>query len=139
MRKFERHSAKHKEVEIDGELLKLKPLGSEYIPILMKLMGKFSKDEEKNKELIFKDDEAIELITKLALATMKKSYPDEPEEDIDAFVSSNLLDIMTVVFELNSFGNSNEIEAIKKAEHLRKIKNDSIKTPEVDTEATAVQ
>ena len=122
-----------KTLKIGEEEVTLRPLGVKYLPDLFALIGRFKDAKEEGDVIALLDEKTSTLLSKLVMATLKLSYPDEPQAELEAFAMNHLMEIMPVVLEINSFGATKDREVIKKVEHLRKMQDASAKdtgTPE---------
>jgi len=111
MGRFAKHIGLGKTIKIGEEEITLKPLRVKHLPDLFELMGKFEgvKEEEIMKKM---DKDVARLIGNLCIETMRLSYPNEPEEEREAFVMNHLIELFPVVIELNSFGATGQ-QAVK--------------------------
>ena len=103
---FEKHIGKGVEIEIEGETYELKPLDVEAMPYFFKAMKAFSgvKDNSSNED-VFKnlDDEGIDAVKYLVMETLKKSYPNEPIDELKVFGMKYMMNIFGKVMEMNSY------------------------------------
>lgn len=123
--KLEKHLGKGEPIEIEGEEYILKPLTTEFIPDFFKAMKAFSgaKEGASNEEMLKNiDDAGLKAIQRIIEATVDKSFPDEPEKDRREFGLKYMATLMGKIFEMNS-GEGKNIETIKKAETLKRLKN----------------
>ena len=121
---FSKHVGKGTEVLIDGEKFILKPLNLEKLPLIFKVMKAFSgadkKDATTEDMLSNMDEEGLSSIKELIYLTLKKSYPDEPEEDMKEFGLKYMSILLSKIFEINSYVDP---EQKRKQELLNKLKN----------------
>jgi hypothetical protein len=96
-----------KDVEIQGETYKLKPLRGRHLPMLFSALKGFKAKEGEELNISDIDEEAMGKLHTLALETFKLSYPDEDEEKLDRFVTQNLMVLFKTIIELN-IGNNGE-------------------------------
>ncbi len=110
LEKFDRHIAKEAILELnDGDKVDkfvLKPLPLKELPSLFKIFRAFSKIKPGNEAEFFDNlnEEVSNTMMKLALNTVKRSYPDMPDEKLESFVSNNFMPILTKIFEINDLG-----------------------------------
>ena len=92
-----------KEVEIDGVQYKLRPLSGRFIGKLYSVMKDFnvSKNMKEEDAIDAISGEAMEKLHLLAFETFKKSYPDKNEEELDEWVTQNLMLLIAPIFEIN--------------------------------------
>jgi hypothetical protein len=93
-----------KDVTIDGVTYSLKPLNGRHLPRLFGVLKSMSKMKEgATNEDIFDalDEETIAKAHEICLETFKKSYPNEPVESLDSFVSQRLMNLLPAVIELH--------------------------------------
>jgi len=132
--KFKRYIGQSSTLELEAEdgtkeTFELKPLPFEYVSELLMIGKTFAKipASEKGEEipaekfLEILDQETIERMQKIVKATLKASYPELPEDVMNAFATRNFLPLVTKIFEINSMGG--KTEAIqKRLEQIRKAK-----------------
>jgi len=135
MNKFEEHinptqTLKLKRANGEEDTFTIHPLTYKYLPKIFNLLNKL-KDldglEEDNTSKFFEvfDEPTIMSLQELCLATMKISYPEEKEEVLQSFVTSNLFEIFPIVIEVNSLGvDMDNVETKKKIKTLKKLHND---------------
>jgi hypothetical protein len=132
MNKFEAHINPNKTLKLKREngeedTFTLQPLPYKYLPKIFQLFNKLKDldgvgEEETNKFFEVFDKETIELLQELCFETMKRSYPEEKDNVLQDFVTSNLFEIFPVIIEVNSFGvDIDNVETKKKAETLKKL------------------
>ncbi len=105
MSKYSKHLGKGQPVIIDGEEFILKPLGTEELPMFFKVMKAFSGAQlgATNEELLKNiDDEGLNAVKDMINITLKKSYPEEDEEEQKQFGLKYMMQLMGPIFELNS-------------------------------------
>jgi hypothetical protein len=88
-----------KTVTIKGVTYEIKPLTGKHLPKLFgiaKVLG--GDDEDKMSKL---EDKHIEAIYELCLETFKKSYPHKSLDELEPFVTQNMLAIFPLVVEVN--------------------------------------
>jgi len=119
MGRFAKHIGLGRTIKIGEEEITLKPLRVKHLPSLFELMGKFEgvKDDEIIKRM---DKDVARLIGNLCLETMRLSYPNEPEEEREAFVMNHLIELLPVIIELNSFGASNQQAVKERMEQMKR-------------------
>jgi len=125
MGKFSKHIGQGETVKIDGEEFVLQPLGIEYAGHFLMIGKGFSGSTgEGDIEGMFKNytDETFECIKEVVLATLKESYPDEPEEDTNVFAGKHLMQLLPIITKLNS-GSTDEVKgrAKEKIEALQRL------------------
>lgn len=88
------------DVEIDGEKYTLRPLSGRYIGKLYSVIGKLQTEDEKDllKQL---DEETMGNFYDIALATFEKSYPDQPKDKLEDFVSQKLIKLIEPIVKVN--------------------------------------
>jgi len=97
------------EITVDGQTLEL----DARLKDKEKLMKTQSmKDEEKK----------VEILTEVLLDIMKRSYPEEPIEEIEAFVDKNYLEYMQELLIAFKWAKREDFEELKK-KNLEKIKS----------------
>jgi hypothetical protein len=95
-----------KEVTINGQTYKIRPLSGRFLPKFYKVIGKLSEGnadgkQDVNPTKLFEDAEAMEALHTIGLETLKKSYPETKVEQLDEFVSQNLLKMLEVLIQVN--------------------------------------
>jgi len=134
MDKFEQHITPNETVKLkrsngEEDMFTVEPLSYKHLPKMFKLLNKIKDlddiDEENISEFLeIFDDEAISLLQEIEFETMKKSYPEEDEDKLKKFVSSNLFALFEPIIKVNSFGvDTNDLEIKKKAEQLQELKD----------------
>ena len=106
---FDRHIAKPKRVTIenvdgDKDVFVLQPLPYKFLADLFSMFTKFSGLDEKmsNEDLMKRfDKETVSGMTELIMATLKRSYPDVPEDKLGSFCSAHFMDLFQAVVEVN--------------------------------------
>lgn len=91
-----------KDVTIEGKVYTVKPLPGKFLPKLYKLVGKLqgiSGEGDNVLEII--GEESIGDLHILASEMFARSYPQQAREDIEMFVSQNLLAVLPVVLEVH--------------------------------------
>lgn len=94
-------------VKIDGkdQELTFRPLGGKYLPKFYRFLSSYDKkDTESENEAtkrFMQNEAAITDLHCLALATMKKTFPDEKEEVLDEFVGRNLFALVAPIIKVN--------------------------------------
>ena len=122
---FEKHLGKGEEIDIEGTKFLLKPLTTESIPDLMKVMKMFSGTKEGgNVEDMFKNlnDDGLGAVKKLIDNTLKISFPDEPEVERGQFGMKYMMILLPKIFEINSsdMGSHETKKKAKILEHINK-------------------
>ena len=92
-----------KEIELNGDKYQIKPLSGRFLPKLYKVMGEFEKHKGKDDNVSMEalSEEVIKDLHILATETFKASYPNTKAEEIEAFVSQNLLQLLEGLIEVN--------------------------------------
>jgi hypothetical protein len=89
---------------------KLRPLSGKHLPKLYKVMKIFMGQEEteglteaeKNQKFFDKlNEETIADLHSMLVETFVKSYPQDSKDEIDEFVSQNLIALMPALIEVN--------------------------------------
>lgn len=89
------------EFELDGQQYKLVPVSGKYLGLFYSIASVMEgKEGEEAKELLSESN--ISKLHLLALETFKASYPNEPVEKLDRFVSQNLMRLIEHVFKVNT-------------------------------------
>ncbi len=88
------------EVKINDQLYKLRPLCGRFLPKFFAVVKKFEGVDKDNASIPF-DEETIEKLHELGLETFKKSYPNTKEEELDEFVSQNLMLLIDPLMKLH--------------------------------------
>ena len=101
-----------KEVELETKTGKIKynlrPLSGRYLPKLFNLLKKLDiENKDSNKFIENLSEDIVADIHLLVLETFKASYPNEKVEDLDVFVSQNLMQLFPSLIEVN-FNNKGE-------------------------------
>ena len=107
--RLSRHLGLGEPIEIDGDILYLKPLNVEDLPLLFNAMKTFAKVANlKDKdipmsEMIDKIDiEGVKYISMMIDKTLAKSFPDVDEQDRKEFGMKYWSVLLKKVFEINS-------------------------------------
>jgi len=108
----------------------LNQLTLEDLPDLLYVLSKLQQAENPEAAFTALDKESIDIITKLALKSIKNSpdFKDFSEEEKKQFIVANFMPIMQKIFEINDLGASKmsaDIEAIKKARTLRRLRENA--------------
>lgn len=92
-----------KEVTISDEQYHLRPLNGEHIDMFFEVLSKLEGvgDGDVDKVSAVMDGETAAKLHKLALVTFIKSYPKERVEDLEEFVTQNLLQLIQPLLEVN--------------------------------------
>ena len=109
---------------MNGAEVVLKNPGTEGLKdflILAKSLSKMPSDKKDLNIFDYLDDRAMDSAINLVNITLKKTYGEELSEDIDAWAGKNFISILPVVVDMCSPDNNN-IESVKKEEHLKKLK-----------------
>lgn len=111
MSKYTRHINAGEDVEIGGEKFTLKASTDNKVPFLyfqamklMKGMDVKGGEEDIDITLILEnvEEDIIAAIVQLIKLTFLASYPDEPEEDLNAFVNQNMMELFPIIIGLYS-------------------------------------
>lgn len=122
MGKFNKHLGQATEFEIEGEKFVLKPLTIEDLPDYFGAMKAFqgvSEDSSTEEMLSKMNPEGLKALAKLLQKVMAKSYPDEPQEERDAWAMKNMPLLITKVFEMNT-----PAVQEKQSEQIKKLKKE---------------
>lgn len=92
-----------KEVEVNGETYKLRPLSGRFIGKLYGCINKLGVEEGMSEKEAAKNlnGEAMADLHDITLETFKKSYPKEDESKLDEFVTQNLTKLIQPIIEVN--------------------------------------
>ena len=102
MFEYYRQNVKIKDRNGNELTYELKPLSGRYLPKLYNIMKKFGQvDKEKEDSMEFLEPELMSDLHTLALETMKASYPKEDENELDIWVSQNLLTLLEPLIKVN--------------------------------------
>jgi hypothetical protein len=94
-----------KDIEIRGTKYKFKPLKSEYLPKVYRIVGKLPENDTAGVDFLSKLEEKDYLdIIEMGTVTLQRSNPDADVEQIRAFVGQNLLVVMMGLIEVNVAG-----------------------------------
>ena len=102
---FSKHLGQEQPLVIDGEEFRLKPLDIEYLPHFFKIMKSFSgAGEDAKTEDILKNmsDEGLNSLKIIIDETLKRSYPNEKDEDRKSFGLKYMSVLMGKIMEINS-------------------------------------
>lgn len=129
MSRLKKHIGEGEEVDINGEKFLLKPLGVEYYGDFMNIAKGFSgAKDDTDMEGMFKNftDDNMASINRVVIDTLKKSLPDETEEDINIFAGKYMMQLLPAVTSLNGMdtGDSRAKQKIEAIQRLR-AKNES--------------
>ena len=117
MDKFDRHIGSGKCIKIGEDDFIIKPLGMKHMKSFFKLMKKFDGAKGNSDFVKALDEDTTEVIEKLLMATLKKSYPEVDEEKLSEFGMKNFGELLPAIFEVN-MGGVAENEAIKRAKKM---------------------
>jgi hypothetical protein len=129
MGRFARHLGKPVEVELEYEengetqkdIIIIKPLPIDNLVEWLALGKKFQsmpKDMSMSEGLAHLDDEAVRLLIKIMVDSMKHSYPDEDEAEIRDFAFAHMGKIFPAILEANT-ATSNNKEALSRMEAFK--------------------
>ena len=128
MGKYTKHIDTGELYMIGGEEFKLKGLGSEYAPHFFKIMKLFSglkpgDKEETVMEILLNniDDESSKKIAEVIDATLKKSYPDEPVDEMKQFGLKHMMELLPKIMEINS-AHGKDTEKLKKIQKIKELR-----------------
>jgi hypothetical protein len=103
---FKRHLSSGEEIEIDGDKLILKPLTVDDLPDFFKIMKAMSGMATENATVadIFKnmDDDGFNAIKKVIRKSLRKSYPNATDEELDTFGMKYSMLLLPKIMEINS-------------------------------------
>lgn len=122
MGRFSKHLDLGEPVKINDEDFTLRPLGVKYMSDFLKLMKVFSKmEKDKSMETFFDnlDDESIEIMKRLLLATLEKSFPDDwnnNKDELEEFGMKYMFVFIPKIFELNSA----DVKDVDKSDKMKK-------------------
>jgi len=103
---FKKHLGKDKEVEIEGTVYKLRPLQIDDASLFFKALKTFKRLMRENKGISIEetldsiDDEGMIHVSEMVKTVLKRSYPEEPEEERDCFAMKYLFVLMPAIFEM---------------------------------------
>ena len=91
------------DAEINGVKYTLKPLSGAYLGKLLNTIRKFQKIDNADDKSIIEvlDEETISNLYAITLETFKKSYPAEPVDKLESFVTQNLFKLIEPVMKVN--------------------------------------
>jgi hypothetical protein len=95
MKQFEIYTHKF---ELEGETYYLKPVGGDHLELLFRILTHFGEGDISVKDI---EPAVMKDIHTLCLATFKKSYPQQKEEDLDAWLAQNLFKVFGDVIKVN--------------------------------------
>ena len=108
---------KSKKVTIDGVDLVIKPLPSDYIPLLMEMS-----DMETTKE-------QGQAINEIIAITLKEAVPDVTEEELKQMSLGCVVPLMEAIMEINSLEDLKEKKALwQRMEHVKNLRETGNKT-----------
>jgi len=131
----DRHLGKGKVYEFTStegvvDKIEFKPLGAEYLADLFAIVKAIRKSTTGDDVLAALDDATIPRIQKIIAATVKEAMPDISDVKRSQFAMQNFTELMTIVFELNDFGASKNVEVRKKLERLKANETQRVPTAE---------
>ena len=77
----------------------LKPLSGRWLPKFYSAMKKLSPKKGEEEQSV--SPEAIGELHELVMETFKKSYPDQEDDNLDEWVSQNLMKLIEPIIEVN--------------------------------------
>jgi len=93
---------KKEKLMIDNVEYDILPLTGEHLSDLYLVMGAFDKAKDSNEEILKAlGTDASTKLHKLAVATLKVSYPDKDDVLLSQFVSQNLLKFLEPIVKVN--------------------------------------
>lgn len=116
MDKFDRHVGNGQAITIDEDTFVIKPLGVSHMKDFFKLMRKFDGAKKEEDFLRNLDDETSDTISRIIMATLKKSYPEIAQEKLEEFGMKNFGVILPAIFEVNM--GTEENPAVKKVKQM---------------------
>lgn len=96
-----------KKTVIDGHEYKVLPLSGEFLPTLFELLKKLFPDGETAGDLSDEDfmkklsGDVVKDVHLLCKVTLKQTYPEVPDKDLDLFVTTNMWRLFPVMLEVN--------------------------------------
>lgn len=93
-----------KAVKIGDNEYRIRPLSGRFLPKLYRVFSSFEVSRKEHGEDGFLqglDEQTISFAHELCLETMKASYGDRKEDELDLFVSQNLWELFGAVAEVN--------------------------------------
>jgi len=131
----DRHLGKGKVYEFTStegvvDKIEFKPLGAEYLADLFAIVKAIRKSTTGDDVLAALDDATIPRIQKIIAATVKEAMPDISDVKRSQFAMQNFTELMTIVFELNDFGASKNVEVRKRLERLKANETQRVPTAE---------
>lgn len=138
MSRLKKHIGEGEEVEINGDIFILKPLGAEYFGDFMKMAKGFSgAKDDTDTEGMFKNftDETMVSINRVVIDTLKISLPDESEEEINIFAGKYMMKLLPAISKMNGIdsGDSRAKQKIEAIQRMRAKQDKDESSPE-DTE-----
>jgi len=126
-----KHLGEQQYFEIDGDKIPLKPLGTEYLPHLLKTIKGFSGAVKKgNTEPSMEDlfegltDDSLNSMRTMVDATLKLSLPNESEEERKQFGLKYFMQLIMKIFEINQPAKSHEEK--KKMDAIKRIQDRNV-------------
>lgn len=112
LEKFKRYIGKPIEIELEAEdgtkeIFELKPLPLKMIPEMLLIGKSFAKvpmDAPGEKFLECLDEDTTDRMRRLVEETLKRSYPELPQDLLDQFGAHNFMPLVSKIFEINNLG-----------------------------------
>lgn len=89
-----------KEVVINGQSYRLRPLSGRYLPKLYRIISAMQEYKDDSSKM-FGDVTLVEDLHTLIFETFTKSYPNESKEILDEFITQNFIKLVEVVISVN--------------------------------------
>jgi len=103
-----RKEVKIKDNNGDEQVYNLRPLSGRFLPKLYKVLKAMNANKDEENPIDAFEEDVVDALFTVVLETMKASYPDRKVEELDMFVSQNLLKLMVPIIELNVNGDTEE-------------------------------
>jgi len=124
MSKLSKHIGVGEEIVIDGDTFILKPLGAKYFGDFMNIAKGFSgATKDSDMEGMFKNftQQTMDSINRVVIDTLKKSLPEESDEDIDIFAGKYMMQLLPTISKINGM-NSEDSRAKQKLETIKRLR-----------------
>ncbi len=92
-----------KEVEIEGQVYKIRPLNGRFLGKLFAVFKDLKLDEKTDEKSSFDNlgEGTIEKLHEIILETFSKSYPENNKDELEEWVSQNLFKLIEPVIQVN--------------------------------------
>ena len=90
------------EIEINGQKYEIVPLSGRFLPKFYAVVTKLQKAADGEEfDIAALDEDVISKLQEICLETMAFSYPNKTKEELDRFVSQNMLQMIEGVIKVN--------------------------------------